>query len=184
MKNRFRSVRMKCWGERILVLSFMAALSFAPSQTKAARGREAADLRVYSYVSGPAGDVLERLGISKAEIENYARNGLKSRSIHRTGDDQLDEGSKDSLRVDIRRKKKELLLELSVRQGRSVHHMLERWSKRRFVPAGSELAAKEFRRSLFGSVSVLLDELKSASTTPAYHEGSMIPEDYVSGKGE
>ncbi len=184
MKNCFRLVRMKRWAERILVVSFMAALSFAPSQTKAASDREAADLRVYSYVSRPAGEVLERFGISKAEIENYARNGLKSRSIHRTGDDQIHQGSKDALRVDIRSKKRELLLELSVRQGGSVHNMLERWSKRHSVPAGSELAAKEFRRSLFGSVSVLLDELQSASRTPAYHEGSMIPEDYVSGKGE
>lgn len=97
MKNRFRFVRMRSWGERILVLSFMAALSFAPSQMKAASERETDDLRVYSYVSRPAGDVLERFGISKAEIGNYARNG----------DDQLYEGSRDALRVDIRRKKRE-----------------------------------------------------------------------------
>jgi hypothetical protein len=184
MKSRFRLVRMKDWGETILLLCFMAALSIAPSQMKAASGHETADLRVYSYVSPPAGEVLERFGISNAEIETYARKGLRSRSIHRTGDDRLYRGSQDSLRVDVRRKKGELLLELSVRQGDSVHNMLERWSKRRLVPAGSALAAREFRRSLFGTVSVLLDELKSASGTPAYREGSMLPEDYVSEKDE
>ncbi len=141
-------------------------------------------LRCYSYISPPAAAVLEKFGISDMEIENFTRKEVNSRAILPVGANRLYEGAEDSLRIDIRRKSHQLLIELSVRQGGSIHNMLERWSARRLLPIKNNMSSKEVSQAFFASIAALLDDLKSKYNSPEYQQGAMIPEDYVSEKDE
>jgi hypothetical protein len=142
------------------------------------------DLHSYLYISPPAKEVLQKFGISEADINNFTKKGIKSRAIAPIDGNRLHEGSEDDLRIDIRKKSSKLLIELSVRQGVSIHYMLERWSKSRLVSIEAAMSSKDVRRVLLNSISTLLDDLKSNYDSPAYKRGGMIPEDYRTEKDE
>ncbi len=161
----------------VVFMALWATGSFAK-----AAGQE--PIRCYSYVSPPAKAVLDRFGITEGELVKFASDGLRSRKIAAIGADQLYPGSADALRVDLRRKADQLLLEVSVRQGGSIHNMLERWSGRRLIPVEGSSSAASARKILRDSISQLLDELKAVSASPEYQAGKMIPEEYVPEKDE
>jgi hypothetical protein len=141
-------------------------------------------LRSYSYISPPAMAVLQKLGISQEELEVFTNKGILYRAIAPIENKRLYEGSEDALRIDIRKKSTKLLIELSVRQGVSIHYMLERWSKTRLLPIETNLSFQNVRQDLLNSISSLLDDLKSNYNSPAYKRGEMIPEDYHAEKDE
>lgn len=142
------------------------------------------ELHSYSYISPPAKSVLQKFGINEGELEDFTDKGIKSRAIAPIDGNRLFEGSEDILRIDIRKKSSKLLVELSVRQGVSIHYMLERWSKSQLVPIEADMSSKDVRRALLNSISTLLDDLKSNYDSPAYKRGEMIPEDYRAEKDE
>jgi len=142
------------------------------------------ELRSYSYISPPAKAVLQKLGITEAELENFTNKEVKSRAIVPIDGNRLFEGSEDALRIDIRKKSSKLLVALSVRQGVSIHYMLERWSKSRLLPIEVNMSSKDVRRALYDSITELLDDLKSNYNSPAYKRGEMIPEDYRAERDE
>jgi hypothetical protein len=134
-------------------------------------------LRSYSYISPPAMAVLQKFGISQEELEVFTNKGIKSRAIAPINGNRLFEGSEDALRIDIKKKSSKLLIELSVRQGVSIHYMLERWSGTRLLSIEAKMSSKDVRRVLLNSISSLLDDLKLNYNSPAYKRGGMIPED-------
>jgi hypothetical protein len=167
-----------CSIRRLRTVLIAIALIFVAT----AQSADVATLEVYSYISPPAATILNDFGISAAEIEDFARKGLESRAIGAIDPDQLHKGYEDAFRIDIRKKKNDLLLELSVRQGGSIHNMLERWSNRCYVSAGP--LSDNFRRDLFISITVLLDDLKLQYTTADYRRGRMMPEDFTAESDE
>jgi len=170
----------RAWG-RVKIFLVVSTL-IAASSVSFAGGD--GGLHCYSYISPPAMTVLEHFGISEAEIVNFARREIESRSIFPIDANRIYEGSEDDLRIDIRKKPDELVIELSVRQGGSIHNMLERWSARQFVPIQSSSSPEDARRKLFDSMSYLLDDLNSKYFSKKYRQGEMVPEDYQPEKDE
>ena len=138
--------------------------------------RDRSRTRVYSYISPPATAVLQKYKITEAELEDFTARGLKSRGIGPIDPNRVYEGSADALRIDIRKKTSKLVIEISVRQGGSVHNMLERWCESKLLPIKAGMQPKEMRRMLFDSILTLLDSLGSNFNSNAYKRGRMMEE--------
>lgn len=127
------------------------------------------ELRTYTYVSPSAQSIIKKMGVAEKDLENYARKGAASRQIEQKTKNVVFEGSEDAIRVDLRANAKNLILELSVRQGVSVNNMLERWSSKRELKSSKGAYSKA---ALFESISVLLDELKVNYNSVKYKTGT------------
>lgn len=144
----------------ILGLLMLPAWSQMPEQ----------NLEVYSYIA-PAALADFKPGLSR-ELEQYAAAELKQRRIMPVNNNAVYEGSADAFRIDLRKNKKQLVLELSVRQGASVNNMLERWSAKKVFNRGEYGPADQHR--LFSAIQTLLDQLQANYNSPAYLRGHML----------
>lgn len=127
-------------------------------------------LEVYSYIA-PAALTDLKPGVSR-ELEQYTAGQLKKRQIKPVNNNAVYEGSSDAFRIDLRKNKKQLVLELSVRQGVSVNNMLERWSAKKVFTPEEYRAADQHR--LFSAIQSLLDNLQANYHSPAYLHGHML----------
>lgn len=134
-------------------------------------GRE---MRVYSYVSQPAGIWLIKAGMGPEAVERFVRQGLRARAIRPVDDGLLYEGSEDALRIDFRKTGQGFILELSVRQGASAANMLQRWRASRFLSKDLGRSSESLRAELEALLATMLDALKIASATDSYRQGSML----------
>ncbi|MGL4603128.1 MAG: hypothetical protein ACRCU9_03190 [Iodobacter sp.] len=128
------------------------------------------NLEVYSYIA-PAALADLKPGLSR-ELEQYAAAELKQRRIMPVNNNAVYEGSSDAFRIDLRKNKKQLVLELSVRQGASVNNMLERWSAKKVF--NKEEYGLADQHSLFSAIQTLLDQLQGNYNSPAYLHGHML----------
>lgn len=128
------------------------------------------NLDVYSYIA-PAAQADFKPGLSR-ELEQYAAAELKKRRIMPVNNNAVYEGSSDAFRIDLRKNKKQLVLELSVRQGASVNNMLERWSAKKVFNKGEYGPADQ--HSLFSAIQTLMDQLQGNYNSPAYLRGHML----------
>jgi len=78
------------------------------------------------------------------------------------------------MRIDIRKLPKGLVVELSVRQGVSVHNMLQRWVCRDLVCITPDTSTEQSKLLLLDRISVLLDQLKIHFNSPKYRKGEML----------
>ena len=134
----------------------------------------ARDMSAYSYVSPPSTPFLRQAGLDSKALEALALEGLKTRSIEPIQDNRVFQGSEDSLRVDIRRNGRRLVIALSVNQGLSVHNTLQRWTASRTLLVDPANIPKSLRSRIVAAISDLLDGLKAGYGSPAYREGRML----------
>ena len=127
-------------------------------------------LEVYSYIA-PAALADLKPGLSR-ELEQYTAVELNKRRIKPVNNNAVYEGSSDAFRIDLRKNKKQLVLELSVRQGASVNNMLERWSAKKVFNQKEYGPADQHR--LFTAIQTLLDDLQANYHSPAYLRGHML----------
>ena len=134
-------------------------------------------LRSYAYVSESATPLLAQVGVTEKTLIEFADRELKARKIGAIDPNRVFEGSEDALRVDIRKRANALVIELSVRQGVSVHNMLERWARteRIALKAGAPASAVS-GDEVYAIISAELDALKTAYNTPQYRRGAMLEE--------
>ena len=126
-----------------------------------------APLASYTYVAPEAKALLAQAGLDEKGLVALVDAGLRRRGLVRLEDGRLFEGSEDTLRVDLRRKGKRIVLALAVQQGVSVHFMLTRWQGEQPLKAATELRPALER---------LLDDLKAATPSDAYRKGQMPEE--------
>lgn len=146
------------------------------SATFAAAQSQSVDMSVYSYVSPPAKEILKKAGLSEEVIESFVAEGLQKRSIRPIDSNRVYEGSEDAFRVDLRKAANSLLINLSVRQGASVHNMLQRWERSHKLILSPSSSPEKFRSDFFSVITKLLDNLKSVYNSEAYKKGSMMEE--------
>jgi hypothetical protein len=130
------------------------------------------NLEVYSYIA-PAALADLKPGLSRA-LEQYAAAELKKRRIMPVNNNAVYEGSSDAFRIDLRKNKKQLVLELSVRQGASVNNMLERWSAKKVFNQEEYGPADQHKEKLLSAIQILLDQLQGNYNSPAYLRGHML----------
>lgn len=126
-----------------------------------------APLASYAYVAPEAKALLAQAGLDEKGLVALADAGLRRHGLVRLEDGRLFEGSEDTLRVDLRRKGKRMVLALAVQQGVSVHFMLTRWRGEQPLKAAADLRPTLER---------LLEDLKAAAPGEAYRKGQMPEE--------
>jgi hypothetical protein len=134
------------------------------------------DMHVYSYVSPPTYELLHKAGLSENDIESCVVKGLQQSAIIPIDDSQVYAGSEDAMRIDLRKEAKCLVINLSVRQGVSVHNMLQRWEASRTLGIDEGALSKKLRSDILDVLSAMLNELKSEYNSDAYKKGSMMEE--------
>ena len=127
-------------------------------------------------MSSAANAVLKKARITDKELEAFADDGLRSRGIKCIESNAVYEGSADALRIDIREGPSALTVELSVRQGASVHNMLQRWAGRLVLAIDALPSPEAVRGALLDGIAALLDELKDHYDSPQYRRGQMMEE--------
>ena len=151
-------------------------LLFVTCTVCAAGERVDQSLRSYTYASPAVASILKKARLTEADLIQFADKGLKARSIFAIDPNRVYDGSDDALRIDIRKSGNGIALELSVRQGASVHNMLQRWRRAALVRLPPNLSATESRQKLLASLSLLLDNLKTKFNSPGYQQGEMLEE--------
>jgi hypothetical protein len=136
----------------------------------------AKDMHVYSYISPPAYELLQKAGLSGNDIESYVVRGLQQSAIMSIDDSQVYEGSEDAMRIDLRKETKGLVINLSVRQGVSVHNMLQRWESSQTLEIDEGALPKKLHSDILNALSAMLNGLKSEYNSDAYKKGSMMEE--------
>lgn len=157
---------------RLLLAAAFAAASFSVSAQLPPPA-----LRSYAYVSDTAKPILAQVGITEQSLIDLADHELKARKIGAIDPNRVFDGSEDALRVDIRKRSNTLVIELSVRQGVSVHNMLERWAKteRLALKAGATSPGVS-RDEVYAVVTAELDDLQASYNTAQYKRGAMLEE--------
>lgn len=130
-------------------------------------------LRSYAYVSEGAKPILAQAGITEQTLIEFADRELRARKIGAIDPNRVYEGSEDALRVDVRKRANALVIELSVRQGVSVHNMLERWARteRLALKAGAPS-----RDEVYAVITAELDDLRTSYNGARYKRGAMLEE--------
>jgi len=85
------------------------------------------------------------------------------------------DGSEDAVRIDLRRAKNGIVVNLSVRQGVSVHNMLQRWEGSEVIIIRNK-TSQQLQINLLGALDKLLVGLQKAYGSIEYKEGSMMEE--------
>lgn|GEM_PF-6982093 len=132
------------------------------------------DLRVYAYISPAAKHILNKIDSSETELIDFANSQLKRNSIFPIDPNRVYEGSEDALRIDIRKVSAGLTIELSVRQGVSIHNMLQRWWKRQQVQVDLNSSPGNSKKILFNCITQMLGDLKKHHNSPKYLQGKML----------
>lgn len=133
-----------------------------------------ATLKSYAYVSPEAQVALKRAAVTDKELIAFVDGELQRRALQGVEAGRLYEDAEDSVRIDIRAKGKALTVELSVRQGASIHNMLERWQASRVLKIEGKVPSRQL---LLDTLTWLLDDLQKNYNSPAYKRGKMMMDD-------
>jgi hypothetical protein len=133
-----------------------------------------ADLQVYSYISPEAQPTPNVFGLSENDLVRYVKVGLRARGIHAIDPNRVYDGSEDALRIDIRPENEGFVVELSVRQGVTVHNMLQRWASRESLLFPHEASKNDMGKALLARIEQLLDRLKANFRSKTYRNGLMM----------